>query len=490
MRTIGTTLLVAALLGAQPAQAATVPELTDAVNETLRKLPVEPPPQLPELQLPELPLPTPVPEAPPLPPPVAAPPPEAAPPPAAPDPPRAAEPAAPAAAQAAATQAEPAASAPAQPVQGAPPRAEGGGRQAPPDSRPARATPDRPESRPARTRTAPDRDAAPARRSRAATARVELAPAASVPDEQREPGSRASSPPPSFASRVADEVGEIVRTMPAAILWALVGSAAIALALAGNSFRQSRRRKALEAQRAELLDDIGLLSGALLPPVPEHLDGVAVSAAYRPADGPAAGGDFYDVFELEDQRVGVLLGDVSGHGRRSVTQAALARYTLRTLLAAGHPPGAALARADELLMRELDNNFVTVIACVLDRATGELTYAKAGHAPPIVLGAAHDPDGERPAPPIGLGFGDVWPEFTIELREGVSVCLFTDGLEDARLGAGRVGRAEVARLLGAHEVPSANRLIDDLEAFADLMSDDAAAVVLSHAAPLDAVVSA
>ena len=87
--------------------------------------------------------------------------------------------------------------------------------------------------------------------------------------------------------------------------------------------------------------------------MPEGLDGVSVSAAYRPADGPAAGGDFYDVFTIGEERICVLLGDVSGHGRESVSQAALARYTLRTLLAAGHGPGEALARADVLLERDL-----------------------------------------------------------------------------------------------------------------------------------------
>ena len=157
----------------------------------------------------------------------------------------------------------------------------------------------------------------------------------------------------------------------------------------------------------------------------------------------------------------MLLGDVSGHGRESVTQAALARYTLRTLLADGDAPGEALARADVLLARDLRPNFVTVIAGVYDKPSGELTYAKAGHAPPIVLGTAHDPDAEEPAPPIGIGVGEVWPEYRVQLGDGVSVCLFTDGLQDAQVGDARLGRDEVERLFAAQDVPDAGRLLGD-----------------------------
>jgi Stage II sporulation protein E (SpoIIE) len=275
-------------------------------------------------------------------------------------------------------------------------------------------------------------------------------------------------------------IRDVVEVIPTPI-WIAMGLLAL---LAGifyvRGFSAARRARRLESQRAELLDDIGVLSRALLPPVPGGLDGLAVSAAYRPADGPAAGGDFYDVFVIGERRVCVLVGDVSGHGRQSVTQAALARYTLRTLLAAGHPPGEALARADSLLERDLKPNFVTVIAGVYDPVTGDLTYAKAGHAPPIVLGAEHDPEGEQPAPPLALGLGETWPEFHVQLDEGVSVCLFTDGLEDARLGDARVGRAAVAGLLAAQDVPEAGRLLLDLEQLANLMCDDTAAIVLSR----------
>jgi serine phosphatase RsbU (regulator of sigma subunit) len=280
---------------------------------------------------------------------------------------------------------------------------------------------------------------------------------------------------------IARDVIELVEALPQAILWSILGIVAVALGLAANAYRLSRHRRALVMQRGALLDDIGLLSQALLPPVPVF-DDLAVSAAYRPADGPAAGGDFYDVFALDDDRVGLLLGDVSGHGRDSVTLAALARFTLRTLLAAGNTPGEALAEADRLLEREMRPRFVTVIAAVYDRRTTRLTYAKAGHAPPIVVGAAHDPQAETPAPPIGvgIGIGTEWPEYQVDLADGVSVCLVTDGFEDARRDGARLGREQVERLIAAQERPDAARLLNDLGTLANHVGDDTAAVVVAR----------
>ena len=334
------------------------------------------------------------------------------------------------------------------------------------DNRPRRTTPRRPAPRatmrPIALRPAGE-DAAEAPR------RV---PAARVAPARAQPRS----------AGLAGDVVDIVRALPAAVLWALLGSLTLALGLAGNAFWQSRQRAALERQRAMLLDDIGLLSSALLPSMPEDLDGLEVSAAYEPAEGPAAGGDFYDVFALDDERVGVLLGDVSGHGRASVCHAALARYTLRTLLAAGHRPGEALARADALLARELPPDFVTVIAAVYDRRTGELAYAKAGHAPPIVLGVPYDGEAEEPACPIGLGLGRSWPEYRLDLLAGVTVGLVTDGLEDARSGGGRLGRDEVVRLLAEQAEPDAAALLGGVRELADSLPDDTAAVVLTRRA--------
>jgi len=131
-------------------------------------------------------------------------------------------------------------------------------------------------------------------------------------------------------------------------------------------------------------------------------------------------------------------------------------------------------------LRELRPNFVTVIAGIYDPGTGDLTYAKAGHAPPIVLGTDHAPAAEELVPPIGLGVGEEWPEYRVRLGEGLSVCFFTDGLQDAEVGDARLGRDAVEQMLAAHDVPDAGRLLGDLEGVADRVCDDTAAVVLSR----------
>jgi serine phosphatase RsbU (regulator of sigma subunit) len=143
----------------------------------------------------------------------------------------------------------------------------------------------------------------------------------------------------------------------------------------------------------------------------------------------------------------------------------------------GHPLPEVLARADRYLTGELGDGFATVIISSYDSASGELRWAKAGHEPPIVSGQPDAP--EEAATPLGLGFGDRWPEFRRGLAPGERVCLFTDGLVEARRGGTVLGRGPLKALV--EEGLDAPAIVERIERDADSCGDDLAAVVVSRA---------
>ena len=287
--------------------------------------------------------------------------------------------------------------------------------------------------------------------------------------------------PPTGLARADPATGtfsKLVKELPTAFLVALLAFAVIAAAMALNAYLQSRRAKSLAGQREALLSDVGVLQAALLPAVPANLGELDVSVAYRPAQGLAAGGDFFDVFTVSPDRTGIIIGDVSGHGRESLIHAALVRYTLRTLMGEGHSLPEVLARADRYLTGELGDGFATVVICCYEHATGELTWAKAGHEPPIIAGQPERE--EQAATPLGFGMGDVWPQFSRVLAPGERVCLFTDGLTEARRNGAQLGRAHLKSLVD--QGLSAQALVERVQIDSDDCSDDLAAVVISRSA--------
>jgi len=295
-------------------------------------------------------------------------------------------------------------------------------------------------------------------------------------------GNAGSTPSGRPASAVAAStkssgpIERLVKVLPTAALIALLAFAVVAAAMALNAYLQSRRARSLAGQRAALLSDVGVLQAALLPAVPASLGELEVSVAYRPAQGLAAGGDFFDVFTLSPEQTGIIIGDVSGHGRESLIHAALVRYTLRTLMGEGHPFPEVLARADRYLTGELGDGFATVIICRYEHPTGEFIWAKAGHEPPIIAG---QPDREEEAAtPLGLELGDTWPQFSRFLAPGERVCLFTDGLIESRRRGEQLGRAHLVSLV--EQGLSAQELVQRVEADADECTDDLAAVVITR----------
>jgi hypothetical protein len=305
------------------------------------------------------------------------------------------------------------------------------------------------------------------------------APAAAGRRPARPTHHAAASSSSAFAPAIRT-VERIANVVPRGI-WIVMGLlGALTGLLAGGSWLASRRARRLERQRGYLAEEVGLLQAALLPAIPERFGPVIASVAYRPAEGPAAGGDFYDLFALEDGRVAVIVGDISGHGPTALPQTALIRYTLRTYLDAGLIPRAALHAAAITLDHQLEGSFATVVLAIYDPADRTLTYACAGHPPPIVLAPEPvEPVVAGAAPPIGTGMPTGSRQTILELPVGSEVCFFTDGIVEAR-SRGELYGAErlTATLATLGTAATAKDVLDHVVDTTDRRPDDMAACVL------------
>jgi Stage II sporulation protein E (SpoIIE) len=255
----------------------------------------------------------------------------------------------------------------------------------------------------------------------------------------------------------------------------------LAIALGLRARLAGLRARRLERQRVTLMRDLDAMQAALVPDVPAQIGGLAVSVAYRPAEGPAAGGDFYDVFAPHAGKVAVILGDVAGHGHEALTQAALTRYTLRAYMQAGMEPRAALALAGSVLADPALASFATVIVGVYDRHHGTLSYACAGHPYPILHGLpAREPLAIYSSPPIGWCVPTGRRQTTLSLPAGAAVCFFSDGLIEARCRDELLGVDRLSQLVAAlGREPDATRLLEQVRATATATPDDMAACILT-----------
>ncbi len=296
-------------------------------------------------------------------------------------------------------------------------------------------------------------------------------------------------------------ITRIVDVVPGPMRILIAALAALALALGLRSLISSVRTRRLVRQRGELLADVGLLQAALLPDPPARLGPVGTTVAYRPADGPGAGGDFYDVFALEAGQLAVIVGDVAGHGREALPHTALVRFTVRAYLEAGLSPSEALQTAGTVLERQLGSSLATVLAAIYHPRERTLTYASAGHPPPIVLAdpdasaatdsasdASEDPHGAAraiapvtagSAPPVGAGMRTGTRQTVVSVPGPARLCFHTDGVTEARVGGQLFGAERLSRTLA--ELPdgaSASELLDAVAAQASARPDDMAACLL------------
>ena len=254
----------------------------------------------------------------------------------------------------------------------------------------------------------------------------------------------------------------------------------VSLALGIRARVSSRRARRLGRNQKRLVADMDSMQAALVPALPSRVGELAVSAAYQPADGPAAGGDFYDAFALGDGRVAIILGDVSGHGRAALAHAVRMRYTLRAYVEAGLEPRAALKLAGEVLGAAEGDLFTTVSIATYDKYAACLTYATAGHPAPLTLsGSACEAVSTCASPALGWAVPTGRRQTTIPFGRGAVACFFSDGLTEAHtadglLGAGRLG--QILANLGSSG--TAATLLSRVRRDAQAIRDDMAACII------------
>jgi sigma-B regulation protein RsbU (phosphoserine phosphatase) len=146
------------------------------------------------------------------------------------------------------------------------------------------------------------------------------------------------------------------------------------------------------------------------------------------------GGDLYDFFLLDDERVGFVMGDVSGKGVPAAIFMAVSRTLIRATALKGISPDECLTYVNSLLCREsVSSMFVTVFYGILNFKTGELNYANGGHNPPYVISANGDLLKVDLTGGLALGVmeGVMYKNNIIHLKPGDTVYTFTDGVTEA-----------------------------------------------------------
>jgi serine phosphatase RsbU (regulator of sigma subunit)/predicted ester cyclase len=170
---------------------------------------------------------------------------------------------------------------------------------------------------------------------------------------------------------------------------------------------------------------------ASLPKEVPTLEGWQISPFYRPAR--EVGGDFYDILELKDGRLGLVVGDATGKGVPAALVMASARSMLRAVAqASDYSPGDVLRRVNDSLVIDIPPNmFVTCFYAILEPERGHLVYANAGHDLPYLWHSGEAEELRARGMPLGLMPGMSYQEGEVSLREGNCVLFYSDGLVEA-----------------------------------------------------------
>jgi sigma-B regulation protein RsbU (phosphoserine phosphatase) len=220
---------------------------------------------------------------------------------------------------------------------------------------------------------------------------------------------------------------------------------------------QAARRR--DARFSRDYEEARLIQRALLPASMPAMAGCQVAARWTPAAG--IGGDCYDVLRFSDTRMAVSIADVVGKGLPAALLMSNLQAAVRAFATASAEPHDVCSAVNRLLCRNIaSGKFVTFCYVVVDLAAGEITYANAGHYPPLLIRADGRLD-RLGTTGLVLGVSPDWTYTTgrIDFAAGDRLICFTDGLSEARNAADEeFGEEQLAALAAATPRGSADQL--------------------------------
>ncbi|GAA3525356.1 SpoIIE family protein phosphatase [Amycolatopsis ultiminotia] len=230
------------------------------------------------------------------------------------------------------------------------------------------------------------------------------------------------------------------------------------------------------------------LQRSLLPGTLPEFEGLGLAARYVPGADARLGGDWYDLFQLPGNRIGIVMGDVSGHGLDAAVVMGRLRSALRAYALDCDDPAEVLGKLNRKANHFEHGVMATVAYGVLDAGYERLSLSLAGHLPPVVV----SPGGPAqlvpapPDPPIGLTTEAARRRSTVvELPPGTVAVFYTDGLVERRDRPVDDGMRQLAGLVRAEDPERAcARIMAEMVGFRPAQ-DDVALVVLHRRAAAD-----
>ncbi len=244
---------------------------------------------------------------------------------------------------------------------------------------------------------------------------------------------------------------------------------------------QATRRRDAKQQRE--FEEARLIQRGLLPTAMPQTSGVQLASSWRPANG--VGGDCFDALTFAQGGVGIVIADVAGKGVPAALLMSNLQAAVRAFAQDGAAPSSVTTSVNRLLCRNMaSGRFVTFCYVRIDVAARRLTFANAGHNPPLLVHADGRVDLLAPGGTVLGVFADgTYEQGVFPIARGDRLILYTDGITEGRNAAGdEFGEERLAASAVAHRVlaaePMLETMLKDVEAFnGGAYEDDATLIV-------------